>query len=295
MPREAANAMAGALGATSGRQGRRSPPAPLPCVDGPFGASGLADKSAVGRVRSCVRPVARHLAAGPDGVRGPGSQSVVRGRCRLEAVEMSQVPGSTGLHHVSLHPCVRSTARCGGAYAVVAGPGAESFLREKHRPDDARELVGERDCDEARRSTLEQPIDPGRLGAQLAAPVSEKAGRPDHEQASDVTVALLRRPAEPVLAAAGSLARCEAEPGGELPAGSEERSIRHGRGDRARSDLSEPGDRRQALAGVTVSMPCPDLTPPAPWRSSRRRGAARPSASGPSLQAAGSFHPPRHR
>ena len=51
-------------------------------------------------------------------------------------------------------------------------------------------------------AALEQPVDPGRLGAQLAAPVAQEAGCPNHEQTSDVAIALFRGASEPVLAAA---------------------------------------------------------------------------------------------
>ena len=77
----------------------------------------------------------------------------------------------------------------------------------------------------------------------------------DDQQATEVAFALLADVDLTVLAAAAVRLRRQPEPSGELLAGSEQRPIRHYRGDQAGGDRPNPGYRRQAAAHVSGAMP----------------------------------------
>lgn len=75
------------------------------------------------------------------------------------------------------------------------------------------------------------------------------------QQATEVAFALLADVDLTVPAAAAVRLRRQPEPSSELPAGSEQRPIRHHRGDQAGGDRPNAGYRRQAVAHVSGAMP----------------------------------------
>ena len=77
----------------------------------------------------------------------------------------------------------------------------------------------------------------------------------DDQQATEVAFALLVDVDLTVLAAAAMRLRRQPEPSGKLLAGSEQRPIRHHRGDQAGGDRPNVGYRRQAAAQVSGAMP----------------------------------------
>ena len=123
-----------------------------------------------------------------------------------------------------------------------------------HHPGDARRLVGQRHGGEFGRLALQQLRGPASAGVVLAGKTHD-GRRADHQQPSDIAVALLAGPALPLFAAAAVRFWRQAEPSGELSAGSEERPVGVRGGDRAGGDRSDARDGGQAPTDNVGAVP----------------------------------------
>ena len=83
---------------------------------------------------------------------------------------------------------------------------------------------------------------------------------PDDKKPSNIRVALLGDPPEPLLSARRILTGHEAKPGCELPPGPEQRSVRNRGDDRTRGDGADPGNCLEASAQLILPMPGMDLS-----------------------------------
>jgi hypothetical protein len=129
------------------------------------------------------------------------------------------------VHHALFRP--RQTLCLEDYACMVSGSRAFERLRAErlagrhHRKHDPRELVGRRHRDQPRWLLPEKPGEPIVQGALALARDAQHRCRAQHEQLSDVLVALLGDRAELFLAAAGVLPRGEPEPSGEAARGFE--------------------------------------------------------------------------
>lgn len=162
-------------------------------------------------------------------------------------------PGPTGdAITLLVHP--RMPRNC------LGGRGGSERLAVGHdRPGDPRCLAGQRHRDNVAGTSLEEPFDPGLMGARSAfSPVQDRARAMDQEPAK-IAVAALADPAQPFPTATGVLAWGEPEPCGEVPGGGEECRIAHGRDQCCRGDRADTGDRRQPPADLVRPMPSDEL------------------------------------
>ena len=125
-------------------------------------------------------------------------------------------------------------------------------------PSDPRRLVRQSDTGELRWLCRQQLGQPGLLCQVLSGHPHYRRG-PDYEQASQVSVALLRDAAKALLPARAVWPWRKAQPRGELAPGSEDGGIRHGRRYSRCRDGADTRYRREPLANLIVTMPVEDL------------------------------------
>lgn len=75
------------------------------------------------------------------------------------------------------------------------------------------------------------------------------------KQSTDIGIALLADPAEPIPSSGRVLSRHEAKPSRELQAGFEQGGVCHGCNDRAGCDRTDSGDRLQTQALFIRAVP----------------------------------------
>src|SRR5262245_62252098 len=117
----------------------------------------------------------------------------------------------------------------------------------QQRPGGTRHLVGKRHRDYLGWFAGEKLGEPGILLRPMACVPQHRAGS-DHQNASQIAIALFRDRPELLLAASRIFARHEADPGREVTTGSKNLRIRAGCGDRGGPDHTNSRDALEPLA-----------------------------------------------
>lgn len=116
------------------------------------------------------------------------------------------------------------------------------FLPRRHGPDHSRHLVRQRDRCNHLRLARDEVREPAVRAPPLANHPADHAHGPDDEQSPDIDLAHFADGAELGLAARGSLARHETEPGGEVASAVEGIEIWSEGGDSPRGHRTDPRD-----------------------------------------------------
>src|SRR5580658_9251200 len=211
-------------------------------------------RAALGRVQSCIRPVAAAIeAAGLDEItstRSRRSDPLGFTDPRLRRFVITS-------HHSHVH---------GGpdrAAPIPLSRWAETLLPRHQHPGDARGLVGQGDGRGLGLLPIEKPLDPGAARSSLARH-AQHSDRADHEKPSQIAIAHLADPDLSLLAAAAVGSRRQTEPGCELAPRSEQRGIGRARGHGGGGDGAYARYGGEPAARLVRPMPAenPVLEPP---------------------------------
>ena len=130
--------------------------------------------------------------------------------------------------------------------------GAARLAGSEHGPDDPCHLIGDRDRGSVEAAPLPKLIDPSIVGIGfIRRRLHDGAGAMD-KQASQMPAAAFRDPHQHCSITAGELPRNQSDPGGQMPAVLELRSVAdsgNNRRGRLRADAFDPGDTLAGLAG----------------------------------------------
>ena len=170
-------------------------------------------------VQPCVRPFnAAHMTAGHNALRGSGpdqhlafKNALAHVGCpdrRIDRLCITCCSPSQPSHHAG-YPARSRLSRKRDGFLVSLAPG-------HHGPDHSRDLVGERDGRNLRRSPRQQCRKPGPMFGAMDLGVTDDRKCAGHKQAAQIAVTLLAYIAKPVLASTRVLFRHHTDPGREV-------------------------------------------------------------------------------